>query len=216
MSVEQTVFVVDDDQVVRHSLCRLLASVRLPVEDFASARAFLDAYQDDRPGCLVTDARMPGLDGLELLQIVASRQLPVPVIMITGHGDVAMAVRAMRAGAFDFLEKPYNGQVLLERVREAFRQDARTRELAREIKRVVALRAALTARENEVLDQIVAGHATRVIARQLGVSPKTVEGHRAKVMEKMGTENVAQLVRITLIGRCHISPRHGGLLLPAV
>lgn len=203
--VEPTVFVVDDEQPVCESLRWLLEPLRLNIETYASARNFLSVYDPARPGCLVLDVRMPRMSGLELQEELSARQIRLPIIMITGHGDVPMAVRAMRAGAVDFIEKPFNEQTLLERIQHALAADARQRREDAECKAVRERIKALTAREREVLERIVAGKSNKLIASELGISTKTVEAHRAKVMEKMGAHSVAELT-----ARCIMSGLHQG------
>lgn len=191
--VEPTVFVVDDEQPVRDSLRWLLEPLKLNIETYASARDFLSAYDPARPGCLVLDVRMPRMSGLELQEELNARRIRLPVIMITGHGDVPIAVRSMKAGALDFIEKPFSEQVLLERIQHALAADASQRRELAEREAVRVRIAALTVREREVLERVVAGKSNKLIANELGVSTKTVEAHRAKVMEKLGTHSVVEL-----------------------
>lgn len=198
MSDTTTVFVIDDDEDVRQSLRWLFESVNTQVEDFASATAFLERVRTDCPGCVILDVRMPEMDGLELLQALQARFIRLPVIMISGHGDLPMAVRAMQLGAIDFLQKPVNHQQLLERVRLAVAEDRRFRS---EFGDPVAMSARLdhlTPKEQAVLDKMVHGRANKTIARDLGVSIRTVETHRANLMRKLGVQSVADLVRLTL------------------
>jgi len=193
-----TVFVVDDDEAVRDALRLLIASVGLAVETFATAGELLAAVDAQTRGCLVLDVRMPGMSGLELQERLSAMGAVLPIIFITGHGDVPMAVRAMKAGALDFLLKPFHDQNLLDRIHQALDRD---RDEVRELERRAALReraATLTPREREVLDAVVAGHANKVIAGRLGLSQRTVEIHRAKVMEKMQASSLADLVRMSL------------------
>lgn len=192
-----TVFVVDDDDAMRASLCWLLGSVDLNVEAYGSATDFLEGY-NDRPGCLVLDVRMPGMSGLDLQSELRSRAISLPVIFITGHGDVPMALRAVKAGALDFFEKPFSHQELLDRIREALRKDSEARRAQAALRRLTARWARLTGREREVADLLVAGHPNRAIARQLGISVRTVEVHRAHVMEKMKAASLANLVQMVL------------------
>jgi two-component system, LuxR family, response regulator FixJ len=193
-----TVFVVDDDAGVRDSLRMLLKSVGLPAEAFESGQEFLDADRDDRPGCLVLDIRMPGMSGLELQAKLNERHCILPIIFITGHGDVPMAVEAMQAGAVDFIQKPFRDQDLLDRINQALEKDAGSRRMLagrNGIRRQLTL---LTPREKEVLDLVVAGKANKVIAGNLNLSQRTVEIHRARVMEKMEAHSLAHLVRMVL------------------
>lgn len=189
-----TVFVVDDDSAVRESLSLLIRSMALPVETFDSARSFLDDCDPARPGCLVLDIRMPGMSGLELQDLLARRGVRLPVIFITGHGDIAMAVRAMKSGAVDFIEKPFNDQQLLERINQALELDRVARESHDELEGMRARLALLTPREREVMQRIVAGQANKVVALDLGLSERTIEIHRAKVMAKTAAGSLAELV----------------------
>lgn len=194
-----TVFVVDDDPAIRDSLHWLVASVNLDVETFASAQAFLDSYRGDRSGCLLADVRMPGMSGIDLQMEVNRRGIPLPVIVITGHGDVEMAVRAMKAGAFDFIQKPFNGQALLEVVQKAVDLSAARFREASEQMHIQHQLGRLTPRERQVLDFIIAGEPNKAIALSLGRSEKTVEFHRAKVMEKLQARSLAELMRKVMI-----------------
>lgn len=193
-----TVFVVDDDDGVRTSLGILLDSAGYRAVPFASALDFLAQYDPARPGCVLLDMRMPGMTGMELLQELARRGGFLPVIFITGHGDVPMAVEAMKAGAFDFLQKPFSPKDLLERIRRALEADTEARNVLSLTEELRQRHATLTPREKEVMGLIVAGHANKVIAMDLGLSERTVEIHRARVMEKMATRSVAHLVRMAL------------------
>lgn len=194
-----TVFIVDDDQAVARSLRWLIESVRLRVETFSSAQTFLSGYDASVPGCLVLDVRMPGMSGLELQERLALRCAYVsPIIFITGHGDVRMAVRAVQAGAFDFVEKPFNDQDLLDCIQRAIAHDAELRSRAEQQQQVKALMASLTPREREVLDRVVEGLSNKAIASNLGLSAKTVEVHRARVMEKLHARSVSDLVKLAL------------------
>ena len=195
---EPTVFIVDDDQAVARSLRWLIEIVRLGVETFASAQAFLDNYDSSKPGCLVLDVRMPGISGLELQERLAARRINIPIIFITGHGDVQMAVRALQAGAFDFVEKPFNDQDLLDRVQKAIAFDAERRSKEAQRAQLQALFSSLTPREREVLDLVVEGMSNKAIANTLGLSAKTVEVHRAKVMEKMHARSISDLVKMAM------------------
>jgi RNA polymerase sigma factor (sigma-70 family) len=196
---DATVFIVDDDQAVARSLRWLIETVRLQVETFASAQAFLDGYDAAKPGCLVLDVRMPGMSGLELQERLAARRgYHVPIIFITGHGDVQMAVRAVQAGAFDFVEKPFNDQDLLDRIQRAIAHDAGQRGKEAQRSQLKALFASLTPREREVLDLVVEGLSNKAIANALGLSAKTVEVHRAKVMEKLHARSISDLVKMAM------------------
>jgi FixJ family two-component response regulator len=193
-----TVFVVDDDEAVRTSLKLLLRSVGLPVETAASAQEFLDRFDAERPGCLVLDIRMPGMSGLELQERLNAMHAMIPVVFITGHGDVPMAVEAMQHGAVDFIQKPFRDQDLLDRINQALEKDRDNRAGLRERDSIRARIADLTPREKEVLDLVTAGKANKVIAGDLDVSQRTVEIHRARVMEKMGASSLAHLVRMVI------------------
>jgi len=192
------VFVVDDDEAVRDSLALLIRSVGLTVTTFSSATEFVEAYVPSERACLILDVRLPGMSGLELQQKLSEQGADLPIVFITGHGDVPMAVRAMRRGAVDFLQKPFSDQDLLDRVQQALaEQSARRQE--RESKATLARRVeSLTPREQEVMQLVVEGHANKVIASRLGMSQRTVEVHRAHIMRKMEADSLAQLVRIVL------------------
>jgi two-component system, LuxR family, response regulator FixJ len=193
-----TVFVVDDDEAVRSSLRLLLKSVGLTAVAYPSAQAFLAAYSPEQPGCLILDVRMPGMSGLELQHQLNARGAVIPVIFITGHGDVPMAVEAMQHGAFDFVQKPFRDQELLERIHGALAKDRETREQLRQTDSIRQRFATLTPREREVLTLMVRGKANKVMAGDLDVSQRTVEIHRARVMEKMEARSLAHLVRMAL------------------
>lgn len=193
-----TVFIVDDDDEVRAAISLLLDSIGLPVRGFDSAQAFLDAFDPAHPGCLVLDVRMRGMSGLELQERLADLPLAPPIVMVTGHGDVPMAVRAVRAGAVDFIEKPFRDQVLLDAVHRALALDARHRGEASHLADIDERLDRLTRREREVLDLIVAGRRNKVIAADLGISQSTVEAHRAKIMEKLEARSLSDLMRLVL------------------
>ena len=194
------VFVVDDEPAIRDSLALLLRSVGLPTRTFESAQSFLDAFQPIPNSCLLADVRMPGMIGLELQETLRSRGHKVPVIVLTGHGDIAMAVRAMKAGATDFIEKPYNDQVLIDAVHRALAasQGAPSAPPAADRAAIEARIATLSPREREVMQFVIEGKPNKVIATRLGLSTRTVEVHRAKVMEKMQAASLAELVRLAL------------------
>jgi FixJ family two-component response regulator len=196
MTIEPVVYVVDDDQAVRDSLRWLIESIGHQVNTYGNAQTFLDDYDPDRPGCIVLDVRMPGMSGLDLQDRLRERSIQIPIIVITGHGDVPMAVRAMKSGALDFVEKPFSDQVLLERIQQALDLDSEYREKYQRIRDIATRHASLTPREREVMDQVVAGHANKVIAYELGVSMKTVEAHRGKVMRKMKARSLSDLVQM--------------------
>lgn len=195
---EPTVFVVDDDESVRKGLRLLIKSIGLKVESYASAQEFLNAYNPSQPGCLVLDIRMPGMSGLDLQTHLAEQGLLLPVIIVTGHGDVSMAVKAVKMGALDFLEKPFRDQVLLDRVQNAIQIDVENRRKRLELKENKARLTNLTPRELQVMKMVVAGKPNKIIASELGLSQKTVEFHRAHVMSKTGVESLADLVKLSL------------------
>ena len=193
-----TVFVVDDDQAMRNSLKWLIESVGVAVESFASADEFLAQHQSGRTGCLVLDVRMPGMSGLELLEHLAQRNMHIPAVVITGHGDVPMAVRAMKSGAIDFIEKPFNDEALLDAIRRAIAYEEQQRNSLSEHLQVQERMSHLTPREYEVMTMVTDGRSNKEIANSLGVSAKTIEAHRARVMEKMQAGSLAELVRMVL------------------
>ncbi|MEJ0085168.1 MAG: response regulator [Pseudomonadota bacterium] len=193
-----TVMVVDDDAGVRNAMRVLLKSVGLNSTLFASAREFLASYQPSQQGCLVLDIRMPGMSGLELQQQLNLRGAVIPVIFMSGHADIPMAVEAMQHGAFDFLQKPFRDQDLLDRIQRAITKHAELRKSLGEHARIKAHLGELTPREREVLDLLTQGLQNKAIAQKLSVSPRTVEIHRARVMEKMDAHSVAELVRMMM------------------
>jgi len=188
-----TVCIVDDDDAVRDSLAFLFKSVRLKSLAFPNAAALLAALPIASPACAVVDVRMPGMSGLELLEALQAKRAALPVIIMTGHGDVPMAVRAMKAGALDFLEKPFNDQALIDSVQRALGQAA-----ARPHGEIARHYATLTPREREVMALIVEGRANKVVGLDLGMSVRTVEVHRARIMEKMAVRSLAELVRAAM------------------
>jgi two-component system, LuxR family, response regulator FixJ len=201
MTVPATVFLVDDDQAVRDSLRFLMKSVGLPLETFPTAQAFLDRYDPTRPGCLVLDIRMPGMSGLELMEWLEKEESALPVIIITAHADVPMAVQGMKRGALDVIEKPFNDQVLLDHIHEAFRKNEAVRS-RRKLRAEVAQRMdRLTPRERQVLDALLEGRENKELAARLGISPKTLGIHRARILEKMKAKTLADLVRMVLNSR---------------
>jgi RNA polymerase sigma factor (sigma-70 family) len=191
-----TVFIVDDDPAIRFAMQALMDSVNLEHEIFESGDEFLGKITEQRPGCLVLDIRMPGLGGLELQEELIKRGNTLPIIFITGHGDVPMAVEAMQKGAVDFIQKPFRDQELLDRVREAIATDEERREEQQLHAEVTERLSRLTNREREVFDLVVTGKPNKVIAYELGVSQRTVEIHRARVMEKMQARSLADLVKM--------------------
>jgi two-component system, LuxR family, response regulator FixJ len=194
----QTVFIVDDDEAVRSSLKLLLKTLGVSAVAYASAPEFLAAFDASRAGCLVLDIRMPGMSGLELQQELNARGALLPIIFITGHGDVPMAVEAMQHGAMDFLQKPFRDQDLIDRINKALERDRIGRELLHNRARILSLIESLTPREREVLEQVTQGKINKVIAAEMGLSQRTVEIHRAHIMEKMGANSLAHLVRMVI------------------
>lgn len=197
-SDQPIVFVIDDDEAVRDALSVHLELAGLAVQAFASAAEFLGAVDPDRSGCAVIDIRMPDMDGLALQQEMIRRGLTLPVIIITGHGDVPAAVTAFRAGAIDFLPKPFNEDQLIDRVREAMERDRRDRRLHLEIAEIRRRHDLLSPREREVMDLVAQGHANKVIAIRLDIGVRTVETHRAKVLEKMEVKSASELARMKM------------------
>ncbi len=192
------VHIVDDDDAVRDSLALLMNSVGIDARQYPSANAFLEASPPDTTGCVVLDVRMPGLSGLQLFKEMNRRRMSWPVLFITGHGDVPMAVEAMRDGAFDFVQKPFRENELLERVQQAIAQDRADRVQESELASIKDRLTSLTNRERDVLGRIVDGCANKVIAIDLDISQRTVEQHRARVMEKMQARSLAHLIRMVI------------------
>lgn len=198
MNIKPTVFVVDDDRDMRSSLKWLVESIGLPVETFPSAEEFLAAATADRPGCLLLDVRMPGMGGLRLLEHLRQAGAGLPVIVFTGHGEVSMAVQALKTGAFDFIEKPATHQLILDRVQDALAADTKNRTRASEAAAFRELLAQLTQREREVLDRLVEGEISRDIAQAMSISERTVEKHRERLMHKMRARTLAHLIRLVV------------------
>ena len=200
MPSSSVVHVIDDDEALRESLAFLLGTAHLAVRTYESAMAFLDGLPRAEPGCIITDVRMPGISGVELLRRLKSLGVAFPVIVITGHGDVPLAVEAMKLGAVDFLEKPFEDDALLAAVRSALgRHDQYARREAEKAE-IFQRIASLSAREHQVLDGLVAGNPNKTIAFDLGISPRTVEIYRANVMTKMQAASLSDLVRMALVG----------------
>ncbi len=197
MPNEVTVFIVDDDEEVRDALALLMQSIGLDAETYDSAQAYLDAFDAKRPGVLVLDVRMKGMSGLALQSHLSNFFIHPPIIIITGHGDVSMAVQAVQAGALDFLEKPFKEQVLLESIYRGIEKDAEQRGEASKVAEIQLRIDRLTSREKEVMEEVVAGKRNKVIAYDLGISQSTVEAHRAKVMEKMEAKSLSDLMRMS-------------------
>lgn len=198
MAAASTVFIVDDDEAVRSSLKALLRSQGFAVEAFASAEDFLASGAAGREGCLIADIRLPDMDGLSLQEELVRRKAGLPVIIVTGHGDVPLAVRAMKAGAIDFLEKPYDETELLESIQRALNEAQHAHERAATIQAAEERMATLTERERQVMELLAAGRPNKVIAYELDTSPRTIEIHRARVMEKMQAKSLADLVRMVV------------------
>ncbi len=197
MTAQPTVFIVDDDSVARETMRSLVESVGLHSETFPSAQAFLEAYDPDRLGCLVTDLRMPGMSGIELQAKLAADELNIPVIVVTGYPDIPTAVRSIKSGAVDFVEKPFNEQMLIERIQLSIQKD-RGRRGERALRDLVRSHyRSLTPREREVMSLVVLGMSNKEMARDLNISPKTIEAHRSNVMGKMKAKSLADLIRIS-------------------
>jgi len=196
----QCVYVVDDDEAMRESLEFLVSSVGMNVQSFASASDFLERVEDRASGCVVLDVRMPGMSGLDLQEQLTQARFAMPVIIITGHADVPMAVRALKAGAYDFIEKPFNDQGLLECIQRALEEESQSKIRIDRQREIDARIATLTPRERQVMEMVISGMANKQVAAELGLSEKTIEVHRKHVMEKMGAGNVADLIRMALAG----------------
>jgi two-component system, LuxR family, response regulator FixJ len=196
---EATIFIVDDDEAIRDSLRLLLEAAGLPrVVLHESAREFLDRARPEPGDCLIVDVRMPDIDGLELQQALIDRGFDTPVIVMTGHGDIPMAVRALKAGASDFIEKPFAEETMLDAVRRALATASRDRGHSRELADIRTRHDRMTPRERDVFQAMIAGHPNKVIGHLLGISPRTVEIHRARVMEKMAARSLSALVRMAI------------------
>lgn len=196
MTTAAIVFIVDDDPSVRKALGRLLRSFGFQVEVFSAAQKFLEHKLPDAPGCLVLDVRLPGLDGLELQRSLSEANVTLPIVFITGHGDIPMTVRAMKAGAVDFLPKPFEDQDLLNAVRQAIAKDVQARQEQADVTVLQQRVDALTPREREVLELVVSGMLNKQVGHQLGITEKTIKVHRAQVMHKMQAGSLAELVRM--------------------
>jgi two-component system, LuxR family, response regulator FixJ len=194
MQTESTVFIVDDDKAIRDGIRLLVKSVGLSARSFADAREFLDHYHASEPGCLVLDVRMPGMSGIELHEEMIRRQINLPVIFLTGHGDLPMGVRAMKAGAADFIEKPPSGQSLLAAIQTAIAADTKRRLHERERKTISDRKTHLTEREHQVMEYLVQGRTDKQIAGKLNIGARGVAFHRASILEKMKVESVVELV----------------------
>lgn len=198
---DELVHVIDDDPAVRDSLAFLLETANLQARTYDSAVAFLEALPDVTGGCVVTDVRMPEMTGIELVRRLKAQGFRLPIVMITGHADVPLAVEAMKAGVADFIEKPFDDEVLLSAINAALRDGEKDRQGAAEAAEISARMASLSGREAEVLEGLVAGHANKVIAFDLGISPRTVEIYRANVMTKMKAASLSELVRMAMLAQ---------------
>lgn len=196
-----TVFLIDDDPSVRDSLSLLLSLKGVRTQLFANAESFIEAYRPGWVGCVLTDLRMPGMTGLELQAALRAREIELPVVVLTAHGDVATARAALKNGAFDFLEKPIDDALLIEVLGNALRVDRERRTAVTTRAFVSARFERLTEREREILALITAGHQNREVAAQLGISPRTVEVHKARIMEKLGCRSLAELIRVNIAAR---------------
>ena len=199
---EPVVFVVDDDEAICRSLGLLIEDIDLKAQTFTSAQDFLSAYEPAQPGCLVLDVRMSGMSGLELQSRLNELGIRIPVIIMTGHGDVPMAVEAMKAGALDFVEKPFRDQVMLDSIQKAVAFDRQRREAERQHADFRSKLEMLTQREQQIMDMLIGGKANKVIAYELGISQKTVDFHRSNILGKLGVNSVVDLVRLAHRARC--------------
>jgi two-component system response regulator FixJ len=211
MQLEQTIYVIDDDDAVRQSLEFMLKAAGIKARSFESAKAFMAVLPEISSGCVVTDVRMPDITGIDLLRHLKKSNPDLPVIVITGHGDISLAVEAMKIGATDFLEKPFDGQQLLTAVRSALTQDADAGKRKAELADIQEKLAALSNRERQVLEGLVAGSANKNIAFDLGISPRTVEIYRANLMTKMAANSLSDLVRMAMMAGILAEPGKTGL-----
>jgi two-component system response regulator FixJ len=209
MQPDPVIYVIDDDDAVRHSLEFLLKTAGMTVRGFESAKAFLDVLPQIRSGCIITDVRMPDITGIDLLRKVKQAGVDIPVIVITGHGDIALAVEAMKIGAVDFLEKPFDDGTLIEAVRGSLSRTADAAQRNVELGAITGKLAALSNRERQVLEGLVAGKANKVIAFDLGISPRTVEIYRANLMTKMAANSLSDLVRMAMVAGIMEGPDKG-------
>jgi two-component system response regulator FixJ len=199
MPTESIAFVVDDDEVLRDALCQLLEAEGIEVKGFADGPSFLAAFHHNCGGCVLLDVAMPGMDGMAVQRVLKERGFTIPIIFLTGHGDIPMAVEAIHEGALDFLEKPVPGPVLIDQVRSALAMDRKQRITQFEAQRTRQAHSLLSPREREVFDQVVAGRSNKEIASQLGISHRTVEVHRNNLMRKMDAGSLAELIRLAIL-----------------
>ncbi len=193
-----TAYVVDDDESIRTLWRWLMESNGIAVKTFATAAEFIESYRNGSAGCLVLDLRLPGMSGLELQEYLNGRDIEIPIVFVTGHGDVPTAVSALKGGAVDFIQKPFSHREVVAIIANAFQRDAGLRDKRARRSRIAGLLATLTEREREVLQRIIEGKPNKIIASELDISVKTVEFHRAKVMEKTGVDSVAELVQVAM------------------
>lgn len=198
---EPRVYVVEDDEAVRDSLQLLLKTEGYKVTAYPDANSFLETWNPTLSGCIVLDIRMPGMSGMDLQKELVSRGSELPIIFVTGHGDVPLAVEAMQLGAVDFVQKPYRDQELLDKIRKAMELDSQRQEIRLEKQEIQRRIDSLTPREREIMEMMIDGNANKVIAIDLNISQRTVEIHRSRVMQKMGTHSLAQLVRMVMLVR---------------
>ena len=199
MPKDAIVYIVDDDEAIRDSMTALLSTAGLNAKAYSSGQEFLDGWSLEQRGCMVLDIRMPGMSGLELLEIMKSRNIPVPAIIMTAHGDVKIAVQAMKLGAVDFIEKPFNDDVMIESIREVIHREEQERIAEVQLNDYLEGLAQLTERERQVFEHLVQGDSNKIIAAGLEISPRTVEIHRARVLEKLQVKNQAKLVKFAIL-----------------
>lgn len=216
MPCQPCVFVVEDDHEARASLHQLLAAEDMHVDSFSGARDFLESYDPDQPGCLLLDVRLPGMSGLELLDVLASRNISIPTVILTGYGEVPMAVRSMKTGTSDFIEKPYRADRLLASIRRALAQDAEARRLRSNRMGAWARIGLLTPREREVMAQFAEGKGTKEIAARFSISPKTVQVHRAHILKKTHANSIVELTHVFLLANGQLTWRRTEPEAPSV